>query len=124
MRYVVEQGAAFFELKLPVAIQLNEHMSNVYELALHPFVIYAPHALPTLCVPSSIPILSLSFLYHPYIPSLIRRIFNLLVINVGAQEKSEGGRQLHPLPPPPGYAPDGVHTCTCCIIGSQKMRHL
>ena len=55
-------------------------MSNVYELALHPFVIYAPHALPTLCVPSSIPILSSSFLYHPYIPFLIRRIFNLLVI--------------------------------------------
>ena len=46
-----------------------EYIAHVYKLALHPFVIYAPHALPTLCVPSSIPILSPSFLYHPYIPS-------------------------------------------------------
>ena len=44
-------------------------MRHLYELALHPFVIFAPHASPTLCVPSSIPILSPFFLYHPYIPS-------------------------------------------------------
>ena len=46
------------------------YIAHVYELALHPFVIYSPHALPTLCVPSSIPILSPFFLYHPYIQSV------------------------------------------------------